>query len=91
MAESPRTAQNVDYIMNYAEDIRYDLNSLVEKLDDAEVRNTQREMITAISRLTTTIENLHATYLSMQHERVVSSAGSNGGPQPGPAPVAPAA
>lgn len=89
MAESPRTAQNVDYIADYAEGIRDELQSLADRLDDAESRNIQREMITTIARLATAIENLHSIYFSMHQEYTQKFIDSNGHPRPAPT-IAPA-
>lgn len=58
MAESPRTAQNVDYIMKDAEDIRSYLEVLIERGDDTETKKIQKEMLTAIYRLTAAIDDL---------------------------------
>lgn len=66
MAESPRTAQNIDYIMRDADDIRDYLKALVERESEAEIKNARREMLTAIHCLTSAIESLNSTCHSMQ-------------------------
>ncbi|MCA1605113.1 MAG: hypothetical protein LC775_06505 [Acidobacteria bacterium] len=50
MAESPRTAQNVDYIMNDTENIRHYLKILAEKENSVESKTAQAEMLMAIDR-----------------------------------------
>lgn len=87
MAESPRTAQNVDYIMRDAEDIRCYLKDLVEKEGDVEAKNAQRELLGAIYRLTTAVENLQLTYHTISQRLAESSRGNNNGQPPAPAPV----
>ncbi len=66
MAESPRTAQNIDCIMRDVDDIRDYLKALVERESEAEIKNARREMLTAIHRLTSAIESLNSTGHSMQ-------------------------
>lgn len=66
VAESPRTAQNVDYIADYVEDIRNCLHVLAEKENDVEAKKVQGEILITLRGLTTAIEGLQSTYRSTQ-------------------------
>jgi hypothetical protein len=76
MAESPRTAQNVDYIMNDTENICHYLKILAEKENSVENKTAQAEMLMAIDRLTAAIDGLHLTCCSIDNKLTGGPPGS---------------